>query len=123
MSERRREPRVRSIDYVSVAKFDAEGFQGGVTLGQTSDLSHDGVRLELTHPLPLRSTVALSLGVSGEVIEVKAVVVSVNEIDGVLCSLGLQFTEVSHEAKAVIHRFLERVRRVEEEGDSDVGVA
>ena len=64
--ERRHEPRIRKLNLVQVSRFDEEGFRADLATGRTLDISHSGLRLELSHPLPLvlEPRIDLDAGVS-----------------------------------------------------------
>lgn len=108
-AERRHEPRVTSIDFVTVSEFHPENFRTLVTLGERADLSHDGLRLELNHPLPLRSEVDLTVAVGGEAVDVKGRVCYLEEHDPNTLTMGIKFTEVPDESRRAIDAFLEMV--------------
>lgn len=109
-ADRRHEPRIESMNFVSVAEFDEAGFLEDLSLGRTKDLSHDGLRLELRHPLPLRSRVSLKLALGEHVIDAHATVREVHEIDGERCSIGLRFEDLSADDYEFLHEYLELQR-------------
>lgn len=97
MTERRHEARVEALNLVSVEEFNEAGFRTDLSLGRTLDLSHDGMRLELSHPVPLRSVVSLHLALGETVIDVHGRVQFLRDLDGDGCELGLQFVDMSPE--------------------------
>jgi len=100
--ERRQEPRIRKLNLVQVNLFDEEGFRADLATGRTLDISHGGIRLELSHPLPLRSTVDLTLAIAGKIVDVRGTVVYLEVIDGDRCAMGIRFEELGEKAKRVI---------------------
>ena len=100
--ERRTEPRVSSLNLVSVAQFDEQGFRADLTVGRTMDLSCKGVRVELNRALPLRSKVRLTLALGHDILEVEGTVCHLEVLDEHTCSMGLQFQRVSdHDAQTI----------------------
>lgn len=105
--ERRKQTRIESINLVSVDRFDEKGFRADLAVGRSLDLTTDGARLELAHPLPLRARVSLGFALEDQVVELEAKVVFVQELDGTRCAMGLEFVDASDEDRAAITSFLE----------------
>ncbi len=105
--ERRREPRVKSVNLVSIARFSEEGFQSDLGAGMTLNLSTGGLRIELNHPLPLRSTVSLSLALGSEIVDVDGTVCYLETVGDTRCQMGLKFVNLSLVAQETIRRYLE----------------
>lgn len=107
--DRRHEPRLRSLALVEVTERDEVDRPIDVSLGRTLDLSHDGVRLELPHPLLLRSRVDLKLVLGEEVLEARAEVRTVEARDPRRCRIGLRFLALTPAAREALDRWI-RVR-------------
>ncbi|MEM9694201.1 MAG: PilZ domain-containing protein, partial [Myxococcota bacterium] len=86
--ERRRHPRIASINLVNIGQVNEEGMATGLSVGRTLDLTEFGVRLELDHALPLRSVLSVTLALEDDVVELQGRVVFVQEIDAVKCRMG-----------------------------------
>ena len=104
--DRRQEPRISTRNLVSVAEYNVLGFETNMALGRTLDLSHDGMRLELNHPLPLNDTVCISFALGNQVIEVHGQVRYVHEVDDDTCAMGIQFLDLSDEEYEALHDYL-----------------
>lgn len=100
--DRRQDPRIRKLNLVQVSRFDEEGFRADLATGRTLDISHGGIRLELNHPLPLRSVVDLTLAITGKIVDVSGTVVYLEVIDEDRCAMGIQFGELSVKANRII---------------------
>jgi c-di-GMP-binding flagellar brake protein YcgR len=87
---------------VQISRFDEEGFRADLATGRTLDISPGGVRLELYHPLPLRSTLTLTLALNNQLIEVTGTVVHLEVLDADRCAMGVEFSDLSDEARRVI---------------------
>ena len=79
--KRRVDSRVEKIQLVQISRFDEEGFRADLATGRTINISKGGLRLELHHPLPLRSQVELDLALGDELTHVSGTVVYLEVID------------------------------------------
>lgn len=104
--ERRQEPRVRALELVNVGELNEVGLQTALTVGRTLDLSHEGVRVELEHPLLLRSRALLDLALEDRVVQVEGLVVSVAEAGPRSFAHGLRFVDPSDAARQAIDDYL-----------------
>ncbi len=107
VTDRRHEPRVHAVDLVNVEEFDHHGFQSDLSLGKTLDLSHDGMRLEMTHCLPLRSKVKLTLQLGEQLLHVAGWVRSVRALDDTTCDMGIRFEDVDPETYEKLEEYLQ----------------
>lgn len=110
MTERRHEPRVRGVTLVDVAEFNEAGLLTNLTMGRTSDLSTDGLRVELNHPVPVNSTITLELELGERIVEVHAKVRSVAPVEGSSderWSMGVRFVDLGTEDLEALTEFLE----------------
>lgn len=99
--------RVEKINLVQVSRFDEEGFRADLATGRTLNISRGGVRLELHHPLPLRSTVRLDLAVGDQVVGVEGTVVYLQALDDERCCMGVEFLQVDPKVQQLLNEFLE----------------
>ena len=107
VSERRHEPRVKALALVNVSELDAAiGKPGQLTTGRTRDLSHDGLRLELDHPLLIGARLRLSLALENEVLEAEATVRSIEQLDEGRYGLGLRFSRLGPEEARKLEAYL-----------------
>jgi hypothetical protein len=100
--ERRAAPRVQSINLVSLAQFNESGFFSALDSGRTLDVSPLGIRLELSHPLPLRTVVEMSLALGERLIELEGRVCHLEVIDEHRCMMGIELTRLGDEARAAL---------------------
>ena len=105
-AERRREPRVKAVSLVNVAEFTEVGFRTDLEIGRTLDVSHAGMRVELNHPLPLRSVVTLNLQLGEQILELHGKVRSVRAVDDTTCDMGIEFSGLSPEQYEAIDEYL-----------------
>jgi len=95
-------PRIKNVLLVEISSFDEKGFRADLATGRTLDISYGGLRLELFHPLPLRSIVVLTLALSKGLVQVKGKVVYLEKIDGSRCAMGIQFTNVAPKSRRLL---------------------
>ncbi len=105
----RHHPRVKNLNLVQVDREGGEGGEGSAELatGRTLDISPGGIRLELYHPLPLRSMVAITLALGDDLVDVRGKVVYLEEIDEERCAMGIQFLDVGEEARRLLDHYVE----------------
>ena len=109
----RHDLRIKNLNLVQVSRFDEEGFQADLATGRTLDISHGGIRLELHHPLPLRTVVALTLALGDTLIDIQGKIVYLEEIDEDRCAMGIQFGDMSDESRQVLERYLDQAAQAE----------
>lgn len=102
----RRYPRIKKINLVQVSRFDEEGFRADLATGRTLNISRGGVRIELHHPLPLRSVVGINMALGDQILEVSGTVVYLEVLDQDRCAMGIEFKELSADAVKVIEEYL-----------------
>ncbi len=105
-SEVRNHPRVKNLNLVQVDRRDEEGSPADLATGRTLDISPGGIRLELHHPLPLRTRVEMSLALDNELVDVQGKVVYLEEIDDERCAMGIQFIDVAETAQHALERYV-----------------
>ena len=107
-TEDRHYPRVKHLNLVQVDRRDDEGLQADLATGRTLDISPGGIRLELHHPLPLRTIVEMSLALDNDLVDVRGKVVYLEEIDDERCAMGIQFIDVGAGARQLLERYVEK---------------
>ncbi len=107
-TEERHHPRVKNLSLVQVDRRNEEGLPADLATGRTLDISPGGIRLELHHPLPLRTIVEMSLALDNDLVDVRGKVVYLEEIDDEHCAMGIQFTDVSEQARRLLEQYVEK---------------
>ena len=107
LRERRREPRVKVLNLVSVDQRDDSGALTELAAGRTLDLSRHGMRIELSRPLPLRSRVRVTIALAERIITVDGQVRHLDEMADGTCAMGIEFVELSTERSEAIEEFLQ----------------
>ncbi len=105
-SEVRHYPRVKNLSLVQVDRRDEEGSPADLATGRTLDISPGGIRLELHHSLPLRTIVEMSLALDNDLVDVQGKVVYLEEIDDQRCAMGIQFIDVTEDARQALERYV-----------------
>ena len=107
--DRRGFPRIQKLNLVHMSRFDEEGFRADLTAGRTLDVSPGGMRLELYHPVPLRSVLSLSLALEDRIIDVSGEVVYLEALDDERCAVGIRFDDLSDEARSLVRDYVASV--------------
>ena len=98
--DRRNSLRIDRINLVQVNRFDEEGFRADMATGRTINISTGGLRLELHHPLPLRSKVTLNVVLGDQIVDLSGTVVYLESLDDTRCCMGIRFDPVDPETEA-----------------------
>lgn len=105
-------PRIKNVLLVEISRFDEKGFRADLATGRTLDISYGGLRLELYHPLPLRSIVVLTLALGEALIKVKGKVIYLEKLEDSRCAMGIQFTEVAPRSRRMLDEHVGRAMAV-----------
>lgn len=108
-SERRREARVKAITLVSLGQVDDKGVQSDLTVGRTLDLSRDGMRLEVSHSIPVGDRIRLSLALGEAVLEIEGTIRSSIPIEDEQFALGIEFDHqraAEPDARTTLEKYL-----------------
>ena len=100
--DRRTSPRIERINLVQVNRFDEEGFRADMATGRTINISTGGLRLELHHPLPLRSKVSLNLVIGDRILDISGTVVYLESLDETRCCMGIEFENLDPEVEQIL---------------------
>ncbi len=95
--DRRIDTRVDKVHLVQISRVDEEGFRADLATGRTLNMSTGGLRLELNHPLPLRSEVSLDVALGDRLLHINGTVVYLEALDDQRCCMGIAFEQISPE--------------------------
>ena len=109
----RHHPRIENLNLVQISRFNEEGFRADLATGRTLDISRGGIRLELYHPLPLRTVVSLTVALGDTLVDVQGKVVYLEEIDDERCAMGIQFIDVPAESQHLLDDYVAEKARAE----------
>ena len=105
-TERRHEARVRALTLVNVGELDEVGAPRELHTGRTRDLSRDGMRLELDHPLLIGAHLRISLALENQVLELDGHVRSIARDDQGRYQVGVRFGRLDAEAAKALDGYL-----------------
>jgi len=105
-ADRRQSLRIEKVNLVQVDRFDEEGFRAELATGRTLNISEGGIRLELYHPLPLRSKVSLNLVLGEQILDLAGTVVYLEAIDEDRCCMGIEFTDLDEETEGLLASYV-----------------
>ncbi len=107
--DRRIAPRISKVNLVQISRFDEEGFRADLATGRTLNISQGGVRLELYHPLPLRSKVSLNLVLDDQILDLSGTVVYLEALDDTRSVMGIEFDDLDAESQSLLDNYVEAV--------------
>lgn len=104
--ERRQAPRADRVSLVHLVRRGDDGSQEELATGRTLNLSLGGIRLALDHGLPLGSRVELTLLLGNDLVDIGGSVVYHEAGDDRLHAVGIEFVDLSAEARTKIEHYL-----------------
>jgi len=104
--ERRGEARVKAINLVDVGEFTHAGLLTRLEIGRTLDLSRGGVRVELSHLIPIGQTITLDLELEDQIVEVHGEVEAVDSRADGRYALGVKFLDLEGPRLDTVEAFL-----------------
>lgn len=108
--ERRRHPRVESMNLVSVGRSK----EGPVEVGRTLVLSEGGALLEMPEPYSLHTVFDLDLALEDEIVKLQAEVRHVRVTENGVYKIGVRFLDLDPAIQARLEEHLEE--KLGEEG-------
>lgn len=106
-------PRIKNMLLVEINQFDDKGLRTDMATGRTLDISYGGLRLELNHPLPIRSIVVLTLALNKGLVQIKGKVVYLDQLDDRSCAMGIQFTDVAPKSRRLLDEHVDKEMMLE----------
>ena len=108
-SRQRHFPRVRNLLLAEISRFDKKGLRADLATARTLDISYGGLRLELGAPLPVPSSVVLTLALGERLVRIKGKTVYLQKVDDDLCAMGVRFTDVAPRARRLLDEHVDKV--------------
>lgn len=113
MAERRRYPRVESLNLVSVGKVQ----ESLVGVARTLVMSEGGALLEMAEPYPVHTVFRLDLSLEGDLLSVQAEVRDISAGDDGMYEVGVRFVDLPPEDRERLEQFIAERRSNDEDGD------
>lgn len=105
--EKRRSPRVVSLNLVSYTAFDDEGVLDSEDFTRTLNLSPEGMLLEMKSAPPICTILNMSIGLMDDVIQVQSKVVRLEELPSGKIAVGIAFLKISEAHRQLLEAYLE----------------
>lgn len=102
MQERRRHPRVESVNLVSVGRVQ----EGPMRVARTLVLSEGGALLELTEPCSVHTLITLDVALEEDLLQVQAEVRDVAATDRGTYKVGVRFVNLEEDAHQKLQEHL-----------------
>ncbi len=107
MEEKRRRPRVDSLNIVAYACLDEQGNVVIQGMGRTLNVSELGILLETYDRLEYEYVVIFDIGIEDEVVDLKGRIVHSKANNDNKFETGIEYTEVAPECLDILRRFIE----------------
>ncbi len=107
MEEKRRSPRVDSLNLIAYACLDENGNVANQGMGRTLNVSESGILLESRDQLDSEYVLIVDIGIEDDVVDLKGRVVHSKVNKGNNHETGIEFTEIAREDLAKLRRFIE----------------
>jgi hypothetical protein len=104
--ERRRHPRINSLNLVSYTCLDRDNRAVKQAMGRTLDVTEGGILLETHVPLEMRCVVSLTIGVEDDMVDVQGRVVHCRRNEGGRFKSGIQFTGMDKSSLRILKKFI-----------------
>lgn len=104
--DRRKSPRVSSVNLISYACLDQNDREYAHGMGRTLNLTEDGMLLETYFPIENECIVSLQIGLGEDVIDFRGKVVHQEPAEGDLFTTGIEFLDKDPETHAKLKQFV-----------------
>lgn len=106
MEERRKKPRIGSLNLTHFSCYDEAGKLLKQGLGRTINVSESGILLEIHGDMPLDQPVTLTIGLEEELVDVNGTIIHHQQMDDGCFRCGVQFHPLDPDARAVVQKFI-----------------
>jgi c-di-GMP-binding flagellar brake protein YcgR len=107
MEEKRRHPRVDSLNLIAYACLDEQGNVAMRGMGRTLNVSELGILLETHDRLESEYAVIFDIGIEDEVVDIKGRIVHSKANQNNKFETGIEYTEIDPESLDKLRRFIE----------------
>ena len=101
--EKRRSPRIRSLNLTSYVPKKDEQQEYIISIGRTLDVSEGGAKIETHRKLARGVQLELEIAVEDQIISAKGEVLYSTDLGHGLFGIGIRFTSISEEDKRLLH--------------------
>jgi len=106
VKNKRKHPRVDSLNLISYVIFDEAGNAIRQGMGRTLNISKTGICLDTYKPLSRRQKVSLSIGLKEDLVDIIGRVVHVKKKQNGRFDNGIDFVEMDQKQQSVLAAFL-----------------
>jgi len=106
VEEKRRHPRIDSLNLVSFVCLDEENREVQQGMGRTLNVSESGILLETYAPIELQHIVSLQIGLEDDYVDIKGKAVHFSPCEGGKFESGIQFLETNEEEFLMLKKYI-----------------
>lgn len=108
LQERRRYPRLDSLNLLSYTHFDEKDLPENEGMGRTTDISKGGVTIQTHKSFPTDSGLEMTIALAEKIIIARGRVVHASRVDKDRYDIGVCFTQVEEEDLKALLEYFER---------------
>lgn len=105
-TSQRRFVRMDSLNFLDYVIFDDQGNVCAHTMGRTINISEKGILMETHIPLVVGQTIAVTIGLEDDLVDVKGLVKHVEDRVEKRFGSGIEFLEIDEEGRRVVRNYL-----------------
>jgi len=110
--ERRRYPRIESLNLIAYACMDGTGNVIDQGMGRTLNVSEIGLLLETYHPLECEDIMLIGVGIKDELIDIRGQVIHASVNKEGKHESGIEFIEIDNRSTEILKQYIEAFHKL-----------
>ena len=110
-SDKRKHMRVKSrnlLNYVCMGE-DGEPYHQG--MGRTLNVSESGILLETYKPLDLQTSIAITIGIQNELVDIEGEVIFLKESTKDVYVAGIRLSQINDKERMILLKFIQAFKK------------
>lgn len=112
--EKRRHPRIESLNLIAYACMDESGNVVSQGMGRTLNISEIGLLLETVYPLDCEDVMLLGVGIQDELIDIRGQVVHTRVNNDGKHETGIIFIEIDDRSIKILKQYIEMFHKLKD---------
>ena len=114
MKEKRRRPRIESINLIAYACLDENDNVVNQGMGRTLNVSELGILIETYFELDSQNILLIDIGIGDDLVDIKGRVVHSNANDDKKYESGIEFISIDEDSLAKLKKYIEAFNKMRE---------